>query len=233
MVKMWKHAYQFIRPRNYSSFKTVNLDRLTQYLQEDGIPNLLLKNFDSAWLSNNIKLNLFPYSLPFIPVFQGLSQYNTSINALRLITNKILLPNNKPKLHISSFDLLNSNQSQFKDYKFLTNNTKIVVHWQSCAKKNLSVASDDTVPNNLNSSMSEEFENYIIDFIKNPTANKLEKTMMNQFHSSSDNSNHILKGIFIFELSEDNSNIDVHTIEDVQLMKFKKKVQQEGGAFAC
>ncbi|CAI2002967.1 hypothetical protein SEUBUCD646_0G03120 [Saccharomyces eubayanus] len=42
----------------------------------------------------------------------------------------------------------------------------------------------------------------------------------------------LIRGTFIFEFNEENSKILVHTIEDVELIHYEKKIAT-GGAFAC
>lgn len=42
----------------------------------------------------------------------------------------------------------------------------------------------------------------------------------------------LIKGTFIFEFNEENSKILVHTIEDVELIHYEKKIATRG-AFAC
>lgn len=64
---------------------------LTNYLIREGIPNLLLRNFNRTTLSQDVVLNVCPRTLPLLPSFHGIEHYFTVINTLRLITNGVLL----------------------------------------------------------------------------------------------------------------------------------------------
>ena len=66
----------------------VNLGKIISYLKNDGIPNLLSTNISTKYIDNNIKLRLFPLSLPILPALSGQLQYLTCLNTLRILSNR-------------------------------------------------------------------------------------------------------------------------------------------------
>lgn len=180
--------------------RIVNLGKTISYLKNDGIPNLLSTNISTNYIDHNIKLRLFPLSLPILPTFTGQAQYLTCLNTLRLLSNKFLLDktiNNSPhRLNIVTIDTIKPTQlSQNK--LFITTNDKLLIKWQT---------SPDTL------TPLQQLGNYTRVEDGNFTENK---------------NNRMIKGNFIFELNHDNSQILVHTIENIEFYHVKKKEGNE------
>lgn len=186
--------------------KLINLSRITQYLTLDGVPNLLSHNFDPKWIDSNIKLRLFPLSLPILPTLSGQLQYQTCLNTLRLFSNRFLLDkkikndiNIPHKLNIISIDTIKNNQSTIptpRNKLFSTTNDKLIIKWQTSPSHYT----------NINS------KNYIRVQDGMFTENKNDRMIM---------------GNFILELNQDNSRILVHTIENIEFYHIGKKENNE------
>lgn len=180
--------------------RIINLGKTISYLQNDGIPNLLSTNFSNKYIDHNIKLRLFPLSVPILPTLSGQVQYLTCLNTLRLLSNKFLLDKNvndiPHKLNILTIDPIKDTQlSQNK--LFITTNDKLLIKWQT--------SPDILTP-------LQQLGNYTRVEDGNFTENK---------------NNRMIKGNFILELNHDNTQILVHTIEDIEFYHVKKKQGKE------
>ncbi|CAL9737832.1 hypothetical protein MOSE0_M09274 [Monosporozyma servazzii] len=180
--------------------RIINLGKTISYLQNDGIPNLLSTNISNKYIDHNIKLRLFPLSVPILPTLSGQVQYLTCLNTLRLLSNKFLLDknvNNIPhKLNILTIDPIKDTQlSQNK--LFITTNDKLLIKWQT--------SPDILTP-------LQQLGNYTRVKDGNFTENK---------------NNRMIKGNFILELNHDNTQILVHTIENIEFYHVKKKQGKE------
>ena len=56
---------------------------------------------------------------------------------------------------------------------------------------------------------------------------------MNNDDSLDNEYTRIVNGTFVFEFNEDNSKILVHTIENVELIDYERKINVPKNAFAC
>lgn len=180
--------------------RIINLGKTISYLQNDGIPNLLSTNFSNKYIDHNIKLRLFPLSVPILPTLSGQVQYLTCLNTLRLLSNKFLLDKNvndmPHKLNILTIDPIKDTQlSQNK--LFITTNDKLLIKWQT--------SPDILTP-------LQQLGNYTRVKDGNFTENK---------------NNRMIKGNFILELNHDNTQILVHTIENIEFYHVKKKQGKE------
>ncbi|KAG0663769.1 hypothetical protein C6P44_001469, partial [Monosporozyma unispora] len=167
----------------------VNLGKIISYLKNDGIPNLLSTNISTKYIDNNIKLRLFPLSLPILPALSGQLQYLTCLNTLRILSNRFLLDRNindiPHKLNILTIDPIKSTQlSQNK--LFITSNDKLLIRWQT--------SPDILTP-------LQQLGNYTRVQDGNFTENKNDR---------------MIKGNFILEFNSDNTKILVHTIENIE-----------------
>ncbi|CAL9732141.1 hypothetical protein MOUN0_N03202 [Monosporozyma unispora] len=174
----------------------VNLGKIISYLKNDGIPNLLSTNISTKYIDNNIKLRLFPLSLPILPALSGQLQYLTCLNTLRILSNRFLLDRNindiPHKLNILTIDPIKSTQlSQNK--LFITSNDKLLIRWQT--------SPDILTP-------LQQLGNYTRVQDGNFTENKNDR---------------MIKGNFILEFNSDNTKILVHTIENIEFYHVKKK----------
>lgn len=178
----------------------VNLGKIISYLKNDGIPNLLSTNISTKYIDNNIKLRLFPLSLPILPALSGQLQYLTCLNTLRILSNRFLLDRNindiPHKLNILTIDPIKSTQlSQNK--LFITSNDKLLIRWQT--------SPDILTP-------LQQLGNYTRVQDGNFTENKNDR---------------MIKGNFILEFNSDNTKILVHTIENIEFYHVKKKKEDD------
>lgn len=178
----------------------VNLGKIISYLKNDGIPNLLSTNISTKYIDNNIKLRLFPLSLPILPALSGQLQYLTCLNTLRILSNRFLLDRNindiPHKLNILAIDPIKSTQlSQNK--LFITSNDKLLIRWQT--------SPDILTP-------LQQLGNYTRVQDGNFTENKNDR---------------MIKGNFILEFNSDNTKILVHTIENIEFYHVKKKKEDD------
>ncbi|CCF58993.1 hypothetical protein KAFR_0F03980 [Kazachstania africana CBS 2517] len=228
--------------RNSLQYKTANLGEITKYLTNKGVPNLLQGNLCKKYLDADIQLRLFPTIFPYLPTIKGSTKYSASMNAIRLIIEKFVLSNGHQKqfkdyfLHVmsvKSYQGHNIRTLPSKEYKFLTENDKLIIKWRTCAP-NLSCS--HLLP--LNSAKLDEGWSHhsrkLLDYVIHPAANQNWGTR-NDFLSTEDkNVTRLLSGVFIFELNDDSSRIAVHTIDNIELIDFSKKsVTNEKNALAC
>ncbi|QLQ80758.1 hypothetical protein HG537_0E01130 [Torulaspora globosa] len=214
------------------SFRHSNLGQITEYLVKEGVPNLLQTSFEDRYLDEQIRLRFLPTTHPYFPVLQGKTKYKASLNAIRVISNKLIL-NKDCKLHINSVTtLLRDNKTH--RYNCVTENDKLIVKWQSCTpqetfKHSGTQGKVSSVPQNLLTDTAPPVVKYIL----HPTGKPISKEMIsNEEPLVAENNliNRVVKGIFVFEFNEDNSKISVHTFEDVEMIDFNKV---ETGALAC
>lgn len=192
--------------------KLANLGRITTFLKNDCIPNLLSYNPSKLYLDNNIKLRLFPLSLPILPTLSGQLQYLTGLNTLRILCNRFLLDQNKNnlphKLNIISIHQIKSNQ--FSQNKlFVTQNDKLLIKWQ-------------TSPDRQN------YGTYDFDLIRSSRYVRVEDGNLTEIKN-----NRMVKGTFIFEFNLDNSKILVHTIENIEFYHLKKDNENTTNVSVC
>ncbi|CAI4062274.1 hypothetical protein SKDZ_07G3020 [Saccharomyces kudriavzevii ZP591] len=94
--------------------------------------------------------------------------------------------------------------------------------------------------NNLNQSVISEYIENAVEKRAQRTSNKGGDTEVGKNEKSDGASekskkkklSRLIRGTFLFEFNEENSEILVHTIEDVELIHYEKKIAT-GGAFAC
>lgn len=218
--------------RCYSTRRT-NLGQISEYLLREGVPNLLQTSFQDSYLDEQIKLRFLPTTHPYFPVLQGKTKYKASLNAIRLISNKLILKKDC-QLHINSATTL-LREEMNRRYNCLTGNDKLVVKWQSCTphetvKHHSDQGKVSSIPQNLLTDTAPPILKYIL----HPTGKPLPQEMISNQESlvaDNDGINRVVKGIFVFEFNEDNSKISVHTFEDIEMIDFNKKI--ESGALAC
>lgn len=176
--------------------KLINLKKLTHYLINDGVPNLLQENLSTGIIDQRVKLRLFPLSLPIIPTISGHHNYCTCLSTLRLLCNKFLLdnPNDhsiRHKLHIISFDQIQAgNICGFDNNLFITNNDKLIIKWQTYNERL-----------------------HLDQFVKL----KQNELLTDIKH------NRLIKGQFIFEFNNDNTKLLIHTLENIEFYHKKNK----------
>lgn len=215
----------------FTSSRHSNLGEISEYLLKAGVPNLLQKSLEDRYLDEQIRLRFLPTTHPYFPTLQGKTKYKASLNAIRLISSKLILKK-ICQLHITSATTL-LREKRDNRYNCVTPNDKLVVRWQSCTP-------DETIEHDRGKSTSvpqnlwNDSTPPIVDYILHPSGKKLSGEMITSDKSlvgEQDLMNRVVKGIFIFEFNEDNSKIMVHTFEQVEMIDYNKKI--ETGALAC
>ncbi|KAK5779208.1 Mco32p PWA37_004067 [Arxiozyma heterogenica] len=203
--------------------KLVNLGRITTFLKNDGIPNLLLCNLSKEYLDTNIKLRLFPLSLPILPALSGQLQYLTCLNTLRVLCNRFLLDHGKDhlphKLNIISINQIKSSQlSQNK--LFITKNDKLLIKWKTSPNQ---LNKNNNIRNNGDGSGS----NYNLPLTM-PQYVRVEDGNFTEIKND-----RMVKGTFIFEFNSDNSKILIHTIENIEFYHLKSDNENTTNVSIC
>lgn len=209
------------------------MGQITEYLLEEGVPNLLQKSLKDCYLDEHIQLRFLPTTHPYFPVLQGRTKYKASLNAIRLISNKLILKKDC-QLHINSVTTLLRDSPDHR-YNCVTNNDKLVVKWQSCTpQETFKHGGTQGKVSSVPKSFLTETAPPIVKYILQPTGKPLSNDMFGNEEplvAESDLVNRVVKGVFVFEFNEDNSKISVHTFEDMEMIDFNKKI--ETGALAC
>lgn len=210
-----------IRGRRFYSERHLNLGRITAYLTEDGVPNLLDRPFPNEYLDPHISLRLLPTTHPYIPILQGKGKYRASMNAIRLLSTKFVL---QDKASLKVDKVITIGRGEKTNYNCITSNDKLVIKWESCneAEGNAdSCGKDDVNLGRIRNLGEVDTSSPVISHILNPTKHEFT----NEIDSMRRQLPRLVRGIFIFEFNEDNSSILVHSIDNVEIVDFDKKVQ--------
>lgn len=238
---------------------STNLGEIADYLKTRGVPSLLQENIKDNYLDDCIILRLLPSAHPYIPNLHGLIQYKASMNAMRVIMRKFILEDTSRIKILSSKKISGDHGEKFRQQynlsPYLTTNDKLLVKWQSCLPQNANpIEPEDenfnkTFTFSSNDSLGQKKGSPILDYILQKTpkvdnnlapglisqhitiGNKLNS--MNNDESIDNEYTRIVNGLFVFEMNEDNTKITVHTIENVELIDYERRVSLPKGAFAC
>lgn len=248
MVRPMRIILKNHRYLRYYSLRHSNLGEITEYLCKDGVPNFLQRSIKDSYLDEHVKLRLLPTTHPYMPILQGKTKYKASLNAIRLITNNLILKKTC-LLHINSVTTLLKDKEESllkaKQYNCITQNDKLVIKWQSCSSDEGSnhAADNGKVTSIPKLNLSNGSPPPVIDYILHPSTKPFSGEMVSahidrQGSSTQSNPNNsvsrIVKGIFIFEFNEENTQVAVHTIENVEMVDFDRKIETgDTGALAC
>ncbi|CCE64893.1 hypothetical protein TPHA_0J00700 [Tetrapisispora phaffii CBS 4417] len=212
-----------IRSRIFARFqssqrKIANLGSIVEYLRNDGIINLLDKNFEQKYIDENIRLRILYLRsnndlINHYNICSGRRKYNGSINVVRLIMNNFLF-DRKPHLHILSTETVVGQKAPSKTYEYVTDNDKIVIRWQTCVLNDNKTRyhRDGRYTKN---NMHHLLQPHLVEKIRTQDETKLKDN-----DTRMDDGKNI-SGKFIFEFNDDNSKILVHTIENIEIIKNK------------
>lgn len=224
------------------SLRHANLGTMTEYLTKKGVPNFLQEPFEDSIIDKNIKLRLLPTTHPYFPVLSGKTKYKASINAIRLLTNKLILTRRSQLLITSVLTLLRDDKDSLakqKQFNCCTKNDKLVINWQSCSSKE---ECEKPIRNQKGRvtpfPTMKDSKPPFLDFVFHPSSKSVsgdavsaQVDSLNPYETNDSKNSRIIKGVFIFEFNDDNSHILAHTFEDIQMIDFEKKVPT--GALAC
>ncbi|KAG7811163.1 hypothetical protein KL921_002791 [Ogataea angusta] len=203
--------------------RKANLGTIIQMLQLK-VPHLLQHNLPQEFLSQDIVLRLLPAQRPHIPVIRGVLLYNTTFKTLQLLVTSFFL-NPEAKLHITHMNIkearqslsntdlvnlsINNNLLDFEESPELSPyTTKITIKWRTCLNGCLHLHDNKTADARLG---AYNLDTNSLLHLKLPLQNL---TKLN------DNSiERVLTGIFVFELTDKNDKIAVHTIDDCEIIE--------------
>ena len=229
-----------------------NLGEITNYLVKDGIPNMLVHNYSNKYVSDTIKLRLFP-TLGYIPVINGKTKVNASMNALRLLLTTFILDHDTKHFHIHSVQNISSKNTDnisANSYAYYKNSEKLYVKWATCSphEKCQDINDHDigiqahhrTKDESIGKEDTSKHES-LLDYILRPSQDKLDNSniqkqykslLLKKHNENGEPITRILQGVFLFEFNKDNCQIEVQTIEDIELIDYKRKLKQHSPNFA-
>ncbi|RLV96543.1 Uncharacterized protein JA1_000019 [Spathaspora sp. JA1] len=209
--------------------KKANLGSTLEKLNQ-AIPLILQKSLDKSLISPDIFLRIAPshFDEDYLPSLKGPVTYYATCKALQLFVNSVIL-SPKVKLHIQSIrvNFGPDAQSMFDD------TTKIVVRWSTCPEGCFHLEPEDKDQESHSTSQAK---------LGAHSWSKLDTmSLLNKNHSDSKISlattltklpatligltkenkklERVISGLFIFELTSDNSQVLVHTIEDMDIIE--------------
>lgn len=225
--------------------RVANLGLMTDYLRLEAVPSMLNRSFEMQRLDAEVKLRLLPTTHPYLPTIQGINKYKHSMNAIALIIRNFVL-NERCALHVIGVETVAEGRSSER-YNTLTSMDKVIIRWQTCAE-GCAHLGPENVTSQANfglykakngQSLSDgetQAKSQMLRYILNPGHTMSETLVEEHARPVSDEESQwqlsrVIQGIFIFELNHDNSQISVHTIDNVEMSDREKKV--ETGALAC
>lgn len=237
-----------------------NLGEITQYLLHEGVPGLLQRNYSSTRIHPDAQLRLFPMR-PYTPTVRGRRKLEASLNALRFLLTTFVLPRGSDNhIHIHAAHSLAP--GVHSPHAVCPEASKLLVRWATCTPEEHGRHQQESRPRHRWSvrggrdSASAEPPRGIVDFVLRPSeenrgvseraAREWQQRLLSQSGTLSGSGSgpaiplppaeitRVLQGIFMFEFSADNSQILVHTIDDVEMIDYeRKKVRSAPKMFAC
>lgn len=209
------------------------------------VPNLLHKSFPKSLLLPDILLRLSPTHFELLnmilPNIQGHVSYYAACKAIQLFSTSVIL-NPQAQLHIQSIRTSNFPEPS----TVFPDSTKIYIRWNTCSEGCVHLLRDrtdgdsgpDSGPDSGDSystskammgahrwtdfdpdkvltheSSTRSVVSYLADLTKGLIGLKREDTALER----------VILGVFIFELSKDNSQVLVHTIEDMTVVERREE----------
>lgn len=218
--------------------RIANLGNLTSRLVDREIPRLLNRNITDELIADDILLRLLPSAYPHLLALSGAHKYRVSMSAMRLLVNKLVLDSCGTKLRIKNVETISSNtgdqsEQSRRSYDYVTGGDKLIVKWETEPAGETDQESHKPVPEWFNDGNHSSRLDHIVKFIEHPGATPLNMKLFNRDSMAYDDEYHrVLSGVFIFEMDNDNTKIQVHTIDNVEMIDYKKKVPTKM-KFAC
>lgn len=193
-----------------------NLGNITEYLVKEGVPQLLQRNVKSEYIDENIKLRITTVAKsPYLKNYkvQGKMKYEGSMAVLRMLVKSFILDRNC-HFHITSVHTklkgeLSEDEVKRKN-EYDTLNDKLLISWQSCLPDEIVCKYEKTSP------IVDEGETRL----KGEEVSKDESNSANSQNST--RRGKFISGKFIFEFNDDNTKIIVQTIENIEMISYKK-----------
>ena len=248
------HYSTNLENNNQDNMKNIaNLGEITDYLIKDGIPNMLIHNFNDKYVSDTIKLRLFP-TLGYIPVINGKIKVNASMNALRILLTTFLLDHDTKHFHIHSVQNISTkdtNNISANTYAYYKNSEKLYVKWATCSPHekcqnindhDIGIQAHHRTKDESLGKVEETLKHQsLLDYILRPSQDKLNSSnlekeyqnlLLKKHNENGEPITRILQGVFLFEFDKNNCQIEVQTIEDIELIDYKRKLKQHSPNFA-
>lgn len=204
--------------------RKINVNKVIDQLREY-VPDILETSLPKSIISKDIYLRICPsqFDENYLPKLNGLVTYYTTCKAIQLFLTSVML-SPKVKLHIQSIRV-----SRGPDPQCMFNDTtKIFLRWSTCPDGCSHLDAQGTSQAHLGThKWSEEDTKKIFDNHKSLSTlvSKLPGTIMG-LTKEPKKLERVISGLFIFELSEDNSKILVHTIENMEIIeRFEPETQ--------
>lgn len=191
------------------------------------VPSMLQKLIPKDKLLPNIMLRICPSHLErvesYLPNIKGHVSYYATCKALQLFLTSFVL-NPLVKLHVESI-----RTSKFPEPNCLyAHTTKVYVRWTTCPEGCMHLVGDNsTAQAKLGSHLWLGIDpEKVVKEHKSWTTLVADLTKAITGKKDGLRFERMILGIFIFELSEDNSQILVHTIEDMNIVERKEEVSK-------
>lgn len=202
------------------------------------VPHLLKQSLPKPVLSSNVLLRICPSHFDefnsYLPNIKGHVSYYATWKTIQLVLTSIVL-SPKVKLHILSLRVVHGSDPQ----AVYPDSTKIIVRWATCSEGCDHLLPGQSDATNYHSTSDAKLGSHkwskldTLRFVKDyKDPQGISKTLPSIATTLSQISTalvgltkegkkleRVISGIFIFELSEDNDKIVVHTIEDVDLIE--------------
>ena len=226
-----------------------NLGEITQYLLGEGVPALLQHNYAHSRIHPDAQLRLLPM-LPYTPTVQGRRKVEASLSALRLLLTTCVLPRGTDtRIHIhAAHSLLPGVHSP---HAVCPQAAKLLVRWATCSPEehcrhqaqsnatrrwslaggggSMADSGEGVVPSHpVEESGGSPDNSPMRDTPAPGQAGKLPPT-----GRAPPEITRVLQGIFMFEFSADNSQILVHTIDNVEMIDYEKRVRTTPNISVC
>ncbi|KAG7191692.1 uncharacterized protein KQ657_002828 [Scheffersomyces spartinae] len=220
---------------------------------KDLVPDILQRSLPKELLANDVVLRVLPTHFSevnsYLPPLKGHVSYYATAKAIQLYINS-LVGNPHVKVHILSVRTTNSSDVQC----LFPHSNKIIMRWITCNSQCDHLDPDPTASRRRSFSTTRSYKfnpSNVADFIlensntppKKLNLQSISSTLANVTQGllnglsapgSSDKVETVLSGIFVFELNNDNTQVLVHTIEDVDVIERYDEIQDPiGGPLAC
>lgn len=201
--------------------RLANLGSTFEQLKELA-PNMLLKTLPKDLASPQIALRICPTRFQqlnsYLPTtFTGQVSYYTTVKAIQVIVTLLVL-SDRVRIHIHSMKIIAPEEDTIQ--RVCPGTTAIRMRWSTCQLgchhlRNKSTF-HSTSASRLGSHRMEELHAKPLALITAVISSFLKEREPKL--------EHVISGIFIFELNEENDQVLVHTIEDIDLVERTEEV---------
>ncbi|AMD21821.1 HFL035Wp [Eremothecium sinecaudum] len=189
-----------------------NLGDMVTYLKEK-TPRLLTECIDNSKLHENVKLRVMPLTRPYIPEASGISHYKAAWKMMQVAMNTFVI--RQPCiLEIQSMEV-------DKDQRL------IKMRWETVQQPTVGEKQEETPLSGSEKWNSTSVEEFLLRL-----GMRHNEKWLQGLKKHTKLNNHVVSGLFVFELCENNERITCHTIDEVQLTEEGQEQSNKGGAKA-